>query len=107
MSDLVLVRYDLGDEYEITARGRAYAEANGLDIIDEPAVGRDGSIRPTERVRKRSGRAAKPKTSVSREAAKKTATKKRTAAKKTTSATRPGTKKAAVSAEDNTPSKED
>lgn len=70
MPDLVLVRYDLGDEYEITPRGRAFAETHGLEVLDEPAVGRDGAVKPTQRIRKRSGRPAKPKTTVSDEAAK-------------------------------------
>lgn len=69
--DLVLVRYDLGDEYEITPRGRTFAEANGLDVLDEPAYDRTGAIVKPRRERKRSGRPAKEKTSVSTEAAKK------------------------------------
>lgn len=71
MADLVLVRYDLGDEYEITPRGRAFAEANELEVLDEPAIDRTGAVVKARRVRKRSGRPAKPKTTVSDEAAKK------------------------------------
>lgn len=71
MADLVLVRYDLGDEYEITPRGRVFAETNGLDILDEPAVGRDGRVKKAQRIRKRTGRKAKPQTTVSDETAKK------------------------------------
>lgn len=84
MSDLVLVRYDVGEEYVITSRGRAFAKANGLEVLDEPAVGRDGSVARTRRIRKSSGRPAKPKISVA-EAAE---------------------KKAAQTADDNPPSKE-
>lgn len=73
MADLVLVRYDLGDEYEITPRGRAFAEANGLEVLEESAYDRAGAVVEPRRVRKRSGRPAKPHTSVSDEAAKKAA----------------------------------
>lgn len=71
MADLVLVRYDLGDEYEITPRGRAFAEANGLEVLDESAYDRTGAVVKPRRIRKRSGRPAKPQVSVSDEAAKK------------------------------------
>lgn len=75
MADLVLVRYDLGDEYEITPRGRALAQTQGLDVLDESAYDRTGAVVKPRRVRKRSGRPAKPKaelnkTSASDEAAK-------------------------------------
>lgn len=71
--DLVLVRYDLGDEFEITPRGRALAEAKGLDVLEESAYDRTRGVVKPRRVRKRSGRPAKPHTSVSDEAAKKQA----------------------------------
>lgn len=70
MADLVLVRYDLGDEYEITPRSRAYAEANGLEVLDEPLTNRDGTRKAPYRIRKSSGRPAKPKTTVADAAAK-------------------------------------
>ena len=70
--DLVLVRYDLGDEYEITPRGRALAEAKGLDVLEESAYDpHTGAVVQPRRVRKRSGRPAKPQTTASDEAAKK------------------------------------
>ncbi len=71
--DLVLVRYDLGDEYEITPRGRAFAEANSLDVLEESAYDRAGGLVKPRRIRKRTGRPAKPHTSVSEEAATKQA----------------------------------
>ncbi|WP_181312465.1 hypothetical protein [Nocardioides campestrisoli] len=73
MADLVLVRYDLGDEYEITPRSRAYAEANGLEVLDESVTNRDGTQKKPYRIRKRSGRPAKPQTTVAEAAAKKAA----------------------------------
>lgn len=73
MADLVLVRYDLGDEYEITPRGRALAEAQNLDVLDESPIGRDGRVKKAQRIRKRTGRKAKPQTTVSDETAKKAA----------------------------------
>lgn len=73
MTDLVLVRYDLGNEYEIAPRGRVFAEVHGLDVLDEPAVGRDGRVKKAQRIRKRTGRKAKPQTTVSDETAKKKA----------------------------------
>lgn len=73
MSDLVLVRYDLGDEYEVTLRSRGYAEANGLHILDEPTTNRDGTPVKPHRTRKRTGRPAKPETTVADAAAKKAA----------------------------------
>lgn len=62
--DLVRVRMD-GVEKNV---GRGFAEANGLEVLDEPVRNRDGSLRATTRV---GGRRLKPKTSVAAEAAKK------------------------------------
>lgn len=50
--------------------GRAYAEAHGLEVLDEPTHDRGGAPRPTTR---KGGRPVKPKTTVSHEADKKAA----------------------------------
>lgn len=70
-----LVRAVLGD-FEKNV-GRAYAEAKGLKILDEPTHIHGNSRRTT-----RKGRPAKPKTTVAAEAAKKTSARS-SAAKKT------------------------
>lgn len=61
MADLVRVRVN-GYEKSL---GRAYAEAHGLEILDEPAVDGRGDTLPTTR---RGGRKAKPKTTVDKAA---------------------------------------
>lgn len=71
-----LVRAVLGD-FEKNV-GRAYAEAKGLKILDEPTHVHGNPRRPT-----RKGRPAKPKTSVAAEAAKKKTSARSSAAKKT------------------------
>lgn len=63
---LVRVRAN-GREFNV---GAAYAEANGLEVLDEPTH-RGGFARPVTRT---GGRKVKPKTTVSAEAAKKAAT---------------------------------
>lgn len=66
MSDLVRARIN-GFEKNV---GRAYAEANGFEVLDEPITNRDGSARGTTRT---GGRVVKPKTSVAKAAAGKAA----------------------------------
>jgi len=66
------VRVSLPNGHEATF-GRAYAEANDLDVIDAPATNSRGLPLPASR---KDGRPAKRKTSVSKEAAKKAANKK-------------------------------
>lgn len=72
-TDLVLVRYDLGEVYEYAPRGRAFALAHNLDITEEPVTNPDGTARGSFRVRKASGRPDKPKTTVDESAEKKPA----------------------------------
>lgn len=62
MSDLVRVRLN-GFEKNV---GRAFAESNGLEVLDEPTYRNDGAPRGMTRV---SGRPRKPKTSVAEAAA--------------------------------------
>lgn len=57
MSELVRVRLN-GFEKSV---GVAFAESNGLEVLDEPARYRDGRVRPITRVK---GRPVKPRTSV-------------------------------------------
>jgi hypothetical protein len=66
MSDLVRVRVD-DREFNV---GRAHAEANKLDVLDESPRFSDGSLRPVTR---RGGRPRKPKVSVAEAAEKKAA----------------------------------
>lgn len=73
MHDLVMTRVDAGEEYVLKPMGRALAEASGVEVVDEPARRPDGSVKPERRVRKRSGRPAKKKTTVAKEAAAKKA----------------------------------
>jgi hypothetical protein len=91
MPDLVRVR-NAGFEYNV---GRAHAEANDLEILDEPARDSLGALVPRVRVDGRSA-ARKRKTSVDAEAKKKTS-----AAKKATE------KKAATPADSNPPSEQE
>lgn len=65
-----LVRAVVGDIEKNV--GRAFAEAKGLEVLDEPTTRPDGSLRPTTRV---GGRRVKPKTTVEAEAKKKPAAK--------------------------------
>lgn len=58
MSELVRVRLENGREVSI---GREHAEANGLAVLDEPAMNGDGTVRPETR---REGRPVKPHTTV-------------------------------------------
>lgn len=64
--ELVRVRID---DIE-TNVGAAFAEAEGLEVLDEPTTNPDGSRREETRV---NGRKAKPKTSVAEKAAEKSA----------------------------------
>ena len=66
MSDLVRVRLN-GVEKNV---GRTFAEANELEVLDEPTRNLDGTLRATTRA---NGRPRKPKTSVADAAAKKKA----------------------------------
>lgn len=66
MADLVRAR--LGDVEKNV--GAAFAKIHKLEVLDEPTVKGDGSLRPTTR---RGGRPAKSKTSVSAKAAEKKA----------------------------------
>lgn len=59
-----LVRARIGDRAVNVSP--EYAEANGLEVLDEPTHGEDGRIRPETRV---DGRPVKPKTSVAEAAA--------------------------------------
>lgn len=101
MSDLVLVRYDTGDEYVITPRGRRFAEVNKLKVLDEPAVGRDGSIVAERRVPKSEGATKRTAKRTAKRPAKRAS--RRTTKTSAASATE---KKAAKSANNNPPSKE-
>ena len=62
MSDLVRVR--VGDVEKNV--GRTFAEANELDVIDEPTHNPDGTLRGTTRA---NGRPRTQKTTVAKEAA--------------------------------------
>ena len=64
--ELVRVRIN---EFEKNV-GKAFAEANGLKVLDEPTRNGDGTLRATTRV---GGRPVKKKTSVATEAAAKKA----------------------------------
>lgn len=64
-----LVRVRIGRRE--TNVGKAFAEAKGLTVLDEPTTNPDGTLRGSTRVNGRADR--KPKTSVSTEAAKKKA----------------------------------
>lgn len=66
MAELVRVRIN-GIEKNV---GRGFAEAKGLDVLDEPTHRADGSLRGETRS---GGRPAKKKTSVAKEAAAKKA----------------------------------
>jgi len=73
MSDVVRARIEVGDVVIEKTVGRAYADAAGLSVLDEPTHNPDGAPRPTVRTSARSGRPAKQKTTASTEAAKKKA----------------------------------
>lgn len=64
---MALVRVRTANGME-TSVGEAWAKAEGLEILDEPATRPDRSPREQTRAK---GRKRKPKTSVSEEAAKK------------------------------------
>ena len=64
MTDLVRVR--IGNEEK--SLGRAYAIANDLEVLDEPALDRTGRVRKPTRI---GGRPKKPRTTVDDAAAKK------------------------------------
>lgn len=66
MAELVRVRIN-GIEKNV---GRGFAEAKGLDVLDEPTHNGDGSLRDTTRS---GGRRVKKKTSVAQAAAEKKA----------------------------------
>lgn len=66
MAELVRVRIN-GIEKNV---GRGFAEAKGLDVLDEPTRNPDGSLRDSTRT---GGRRVKKKTSVAKEAAAKKA----------------------------------
>lgn len=66
MANLVRVRLN-GVEKNV---GRAYAEAHGLEVLDEPTRDRAGALRRTTRA---GGRKSKPKTSVAKKVAEKKA----------------------------------
>lgn len=66
MSDLVRVRIG-GIEKNV---GKAFAEINDLEVLDEPTTNRDGTLRGTTR---KDGRPVKPKTSVAKKVAEKAA----------------------------------
>lgn len=66
MSDLVVARLNGFDK----PVGRAFAEAKGLEVLDESHLNPDGSIR---RMAKSNGRPMKPKTSVAKKVAEKKA----------------------------------
>lgn len=66
MADLVRVR--IGD-FEKNV-GKAFAEAKGLEVLEEPTTNGDGSLRGTTRA---GGRRVKPKTSVAKKATEKKA----------------------------------
>ena len=67
MSDLVVARLENGTEKTVS---RGFAEAKGLEVLDEPTTNPDGSPRAATRT---GGRRKKPKTSVSQKAAEKKA----------------------------------
>lgn len=66
MADLVRVRVK-DQEFNV---GRAHAEANKLEVLDEPTHFGDGTLRPVTRA---GGRPRKPKVSVAQAAEKKAA----------------------------------
>jgi hypothetical protein len=69
MSDLVRVRVSNSVGTAEVSVGREHAESVGLEILDEPAVNGDGTVRVETRA---DGRPVKPRVSVASAAAKRT-----------------------------------
>lgn len=67
MNDLVRVRIETPDGDIVEQNeGRAYADKNGLEVLDEPTTNRDGSRRGPTR---KGGRPIKPKVELTRASA--------------------------------------